>query len=402
MLTGAGLCTVVATQSGDEDWAPVEARRGILVARASQRVDFADPGAVRLGDPPRELVAAATSGLPVSIEAAGTCEVVQGGLRATGAGTCTLTATQDGNDDWAPATPVSRELGIERAIQRIAFAPLDETTFGAEPIALAARATSGLPVTIGVDGPCLIMDGRLRATGAGTCTLTATQPGDDDWAPADPVTRELAIEPADQTITFDPIDDAVYRSGPIEISATASSGLPVSVQAEGPCVVGPTGALVLTSAGTCSVTASQAGDDDWAPAEPVTRELTIERASQRIAFPALEDAVFGVGPIALPATATSGLPVSVEAEGPCLVDPAGDLVLTGAGDCRLTASQDGNDDWAPALPVSGELIIERAEQTIAFEPLDGTVFGAAPARARRHGHLQVARDLHDHGTLCHR
>ena len=202
-------------------------------------------------------------------------------------------------------------------------------------------------MTYTTTGPCVIADGHVRATGAGACRLTASQAGDADWAPAAPVTRKLAIERARQAIAFEPPDRSVFGAPARTLSASATSGLPVSVEAEGPCVIGPAGDLEVTASGTCTLTATQPGDHDWAPAAPVTRQLVIEPADQSIAFEPLHETVFGAEPIELDASATSGLPVTFSTEGPCEVGD-GRLLATGAGICAVTASQPGDGQFGAA------------------------------------------------------
>ena len=82
----------------------------------------------------------------------------------------------------------------------------------------------------------------------------------------------------DQTITFAQPAAPMFGGAPVPLVATASSGLPVSFVAAGPCAI--TGsALTATGAGVCTVTASQAGNARYRPAEPVVRTVTIAKAA---------------------------------------------------------------------------------------------------------------------------
>jgi len=58
----------------------------------------------------------ASSGLPVSLTATGTCAVSGLTVSVLDKGTCTITATQAGNEDWAAATPVSQSFAIARVL----------------------------------------------------------------------------------------------------------------------------------------------------------------------------------------------------------------------------------------------------------------------------------------------
>ncbi|MBO0859517.1 MAG: alkaline phosphatase D family protein [Chloracidobacterium sp.] len=85
------------------------------------------------------------------------------------------------------------------------------------------------------------------------------------------------IDGLNQTISFNQPPNKTYGDAPFALSATSSSGLPVSFAASGACTVN--GAIVtLTGAGSCAITASQAGNSDFSPAEDVSRTFTIARA----------------------------------------------------------------------------------------------------------------------------
>ena len=85
------------------------------------------------------------------------------------------------------------------------------------------------------------------------------------------------IDGLNQTISFGPLADKTFGAPPFAVSATASSGLPVSFAASGNCTV--TGDVVtITGAGSCTITASQAGDANYSPALDVTQTFSILRA----------------------------------------------------------------------------------------------------------------------------
>jgi hypothetical protein len=82
-----------------------------------------------------------------------------------------------------------------------------------------------------------------------------------------------------QTISFDPLPDRTSIDLPLTVSATASSGLPVSfsVAPGSQCTVdGDT--VTITGVGSCTVIASQAGNIDWYPAPDVSRTFAIAQA----------------------------------------------------------------------------------------------------------------------------
>ncbi len=68
--------------------------------------------------------------------------------------------------------------------------------------------------------------------------------------------------------------------------------------------------ISFVSAGTCSITASQAGNANYVAATPVTQSFSVTPGVNAITFPALPNTPFSSPPPTPAATASSGLPVS--------------------------------------------------------------------------------------------
>ena len=148
-----------------------------------------------------------------------------------GAGTCS-TASQAGNDDYNAATDVTQTFGIAKADQTINFTDPSDTTFApAGTVSLTASATSGLNVSFASNstGVCTVSGSTVAMVGAGTCSITATQAGSDNYNAATDVTQTFGVAKADQSIDFtDPSDTTFAQAGTVDLTATASSGLDVS------------------------------------------------------------------------------------------------------------------------------------------------------------------------------
>ncbi len=79
---------------------------------------------------------------------------------------------------------------------------------------------------------------------------------------------------ADQAIDFAPLPDKASTDPDFTVSATSDSGLPVSFAAAGQCTISGN-TVHLTSQGSCTITASQAGDAVFKPAPNVDRTFAI-------------------------------------------------------------------------------------------------------------------------------
>ena len=84
-----------------------------------------------------------------------------------------------------------------------------------------------------------------------------------------------------QTITFAPVRPVTYGVSPIALSATASSGLPVSFSVlSGPATVSGTNnsTLTITGAGTVVVVANQVGNGFYKSAPQIVRNISVNKA----------------------------------------------------------------------------------------------------------------------------
>lgn len=93
------------------------------------------------------------------------------------------------------------------------------------------------------------------------------------------VTFQSGITPQPQTITFTAPEDQPFGTPPIELNATASSGLPVSFSVlSGPATISGN-TLTLTGSGDITLRATQGGDYAYLPAAPVDQTFTVIEAS---------------------------------------------------------------------------------------------------------------------------
>ncbi len=170
-------------------------------------------------------------------------------------------------------------LTVSPADQTISFGALPGKTFGDPDFSVSASASSGLPVGFSATGNCTVSGSTVHITGAGTCTITASQPGNTNYNAAAPnVAQSFTIAKASQTITFSPPGDHIFGELDFGVDATGgASGNPVTFTAQGNCTIvnkNNINLVHLTGAGSCSVTASQAGDSNFNAAPSVTQSFT--------------------------------------------------------------------------------------------------------------------------------
>jgi len=146
------------------------------------------------------------------------------------------------------------------------------------PVPLKATASSGLPVTFTSNTPtiCTVVDGSVVPVATGECSVTATQDGDSTYTAAAPAQQLFNILPHTQAIDFpSPGFQDITAATTVTLSATATSGLPVSFDSTTPEVCTVTGTtLNLVSMGTCSIDAEQDGDATYGVAK-ATNKFTV-------------------------------------------------------------------------------------------------------------------------------
>lgn len=120
-------------------------------------------------------------------------------------------------------------------------------------LALAATATSTLPVAYSASGVCSVAGAIVSFSGTGNCTLTATQPGDAQWAAAAPQQISFAVHPA--TVTGGPGPVTVDVNGPAGCSVTPGSlQITAAPTPLPPGATAPLGALHFTATGCAGAT----------------------------------------------------------------------------------------------------------------------------------------------------
>ncbi len=302
-LVSVGTCSLDASQAGNATYAPATTvTRTFAVAAplpVAQTINFIAPGSQTLGTAPPALSASASSGLAVSFASntASVCTVSGNTVTLVAVGTCSVTASQAGNASFAAATPVTNSFTITAApliAQTINFPSPGNQTLGVAPAALSASSSSGLAVSFAstTASVCTVSGSTLTLVAVGTCTVTASQSGNSVFAAATPVANSFTVaapQPAPQSITFATPGaqtitgfTALPETAPAALSASTSSGLPVSFTSTPSSVCTVTGTtLSLVGVGSCTITASQGGNSSFAAATPVS--VTVDVAKQLIA-----------------------------------------------------------------------------------------------------------------------
>ena len=217
---------------------------------------------------------------------------------------------------------------------------------------LGATTTSGLPVSYTLlAGSGTLSGPNFTPTAAGVTTIRANAAGGvvgtTLFAAANPVDQTFITAAASQTISsFPTVPAKTFLDAPFPVTATASSGLPITFAIEsGPATV--TGSNVtITGAGTVTLKATQPGNANYGPVS-ASQTFTVAKAAQTISFPSISTRTQGT-PYYLGATSSAGLPVTYTVLSGSATVSATHVTATAPGTVVIQAVQPGNLNYLPA------------------------------------------------------
>jgi hypothetical protein len=188
-ITGAGLVTVQASQSGNATYsAAIPVSVTFTVSELTQTITFPNPGSQVYGAAPIVLTASASSMLPVSYAVTSGPATVNGSkLTITGAGSVTVQASQSGNATYSAAIPVSVTFTVNQEVEAYtltANTPTVSMTAGssgtatltvnsssyAGTVSFVTRVSSTAGTAANVTASASSV--TLTPGGTGTCTVT--------------------------------------------------------------------------------------------------------------------------------------------------------------------------------------------------------------------------------------
>jgi hypothetical protein len=233
----------------------------------------------------------------------------------------------------------------------------------------SAYATSELPIMFTTTTPSVIsvVGDVVYFIGSGTAVLIAVQEGNVDWFPKSS-SQTFTVSAGSQSISFNSLPSGAFYLDQLNVSASASSNLPVTYSVSGNGSLSGTTLSILAGSGYVYVTASQAGNASYLPAS-ITQTIYLTPRVQSISYSTLLDNVFG-GSASVSASAPGGQ-VTISVIGATLIGNT--VFFTVAGSVSIIYSQAGQAGyWQPAS-ASQTITVAKANQTISFTSLPSTV-----------------------------
>ena len=254
----------------------------------------------------------------------------------------------------------------------ITGAPVSLAYLGTATLGTSGGSGSGA-VSFAVVTPtvCSVDSGSGLVTmlaGSGTCTVSATKAADSDYySVAAPNISITAVAATQAALTISGSGSGTY-GGTVNLTASGgSTGGQVtwSDGASTACSVNGSGSVSITSGtGTCSVTATMAGNSNYGAVTSPAHSITVSRASQSSLTVTSTEAVYGQS-LVLTATGGSGSgSVSwARVSGTCTVS-TGVLTPGDAGSaCVVRATKASDSNYLQKVSADTNVTVSRASQT---------------------------------------
>lgn len=228
-VLNAGTHTVTASYPGDNNYAPTTVPATFVVNKSTPDIIW-NPSPLRYGETygsgQRGAVAKVGN---QTIPGTFTYTPAPGSIATTvGSKELTVHFTPDDSVNYHSAA-AARTITIGKGLQTITFTHPGNKRYG-EFVVLTATSNSALAINYAVSGQAqkvaALSDGSgkaLRTTGIGSVTVTASQPGNDYYEAAAPVTHQFQVAKALHTISFPDPSTTGFA-----LLASSSAGIPIT------------------------------------------------------------------------------------------------------------------------------------------------------------------------------
>ncbi|MCC8118446.1 MAG: C10 family peptidase [Bacteroidales bacterium] len=385
-IIGGGEVSIKATQNGDEDYQAAESvTKTFTTLKKEQFITWNQEFENVLVGDQISLMAESSSGLAVyyTITKGLDIATLDGNLLTIrGNGEIEIEANQEGNIVFYAATPVTKSVFAKKQDQSITWDQEFTDIKVNNVIELNAWASSGLQIIYQIlqgEEIATISGSIITIKGAGEITIEASQPGNEVFNEATPITKSFVSQTNNQSIVWNQEIGSLEVGETIELTAEATSGLNIQYTVvKGEDLTSLNGfILTILGAGEITIEASQPGDNAYSAADPVYKSFISVKKDQSIIWNQDFDEVYDNDIITLIAEATSGLEVNyIILDGSDLAEISGNvLILHAPGEIVIEAYQNGNDEYYAASTVTKTIIALAGLNSISEDKRSAKVEG---------------------------
>lgn len=214
---------------------------GLIFIKGNQKITFPAFEPKTITTTPFPTGVLASSGLPLSFTSSNpdVATIFENAVIIHGVGETVITASQNGDGNYNPASPVSMTLTVNKGNQTITFNTIPIKTLGNAPFTLTATASSNLPVSFTTTSDKITIAGsQVTLVKAGSITIKANQAGNSNYNPAAFVEQTFCINPEKPSIAVltgssktlgssNPLGNQWFKDG-AEITGAASANYSVT------------------------------------------------------------------------------------------------------------------------------------------------------------------------------
>ncbi len=200
------------------------------------------------------------------------------------AGSQPVTATVSGAN--YESLVLTAELTVTPATRSLSFPEIAAKTMGDDDFAAGAAASSGELILYASSNErvAVVENGIIRLVGAGTTTITATVAPHANYSNTPVAAQRLIVAKGQQVINFGEVGQVDRNIGSVSLQVGSSSGLPVTLLVDDEQVAQLEGSVLnILRIGTVRITATQAGNESYEAAQPVT--ITARVVDSEAEFP---------------------------------------------------------------------------------------------------------------------
>ncbi len=368
-ITGVGTVVLQASQAAAGNYTAGTQNATFTVSAEAPTITFTVANQTYGAAPFTVSATSNSSGAITYSVVSGPATISGSTVTITGVGTVVLQASQAAAGNYTAGTQ-NATFTVSAEAPTITFTVANQT-YGVAPFAVSATSNSSGAITYSVvSGPATISGSTVTITGVGTVVLQASQAAAGNYT-AGTQDATFTVSAEAPTIAFT-VANQTYGVAPFTVSATSnSSGAITYSVVSGPATISGS-TVTITGVGTVVLQASQAASGNYT-AGTQTASFAVATETQTITFTAPASPVtYGISPITLSATASSGLAVTFSVvSGPGTIS-GNTLTITGPGTVVVAANQPGNADYAAAPQVTQSIVVNPAI-SISITPSTATL-----------------------------
>lgn len=370
--TGAGECVVRASIAANGAYAAATSIDATIVINRADRTitAIATPATFTFGATSTLGANVSAGDGAVSYATAAPCSISGTSLSATEAGTCSVTASVPQTANYNAATSAPVAVTVSEAARTLNLSPVSLTLFGSTNLVATPSAGGGqITYSLVPGGACTLAGATLTSTGAGSCVVRADIPAFGGYAAANTGDVTVTVGKASQaalTLTASPSTIALNSTSVLSTSGGSGTGAVTYAVTGGPCTINGN-ILSANAVGSCTVTATKAGDENYTQVVSSAITITINPLAQTIFVQASPSTIIVAGTANLTIVGTQGTGArsfSV-ASGPCTI-AGSTLTGSGVGVCSVIGAVAADASYLAATSAPIPVNVSQAMTSVAL------------------------------------